>query len=157
MVIASHGSTQIQAPIIEPSTLTNHLAPPWQLLTTSRQVLTLRDFQGKPTLLNFWATWCTPCKQEIPLLERYATAHRQVAVVGIDELEQGAIVMPFLRQLGVTYPVVLDGDGSVGRAYGVAGLPTTVVISSTGIVRAVHLGSLTERDLRVLTRLATKV
>ncbi|MCL4508964.1 MAG: TlpA family protein disulfide reductase [Chloroflexi bacterium] len=155
LVVGAHQRAALSAPVTVPSQLTDHPAPGWVLTGTQGQTITLSSFSGGPLLINFWATWCHPCKQELPLLQRYAAHARSARVVGIDELEGISLVAPFVHDAGISYPIALDKDGSVGRSYGVAGLPTTIAIDRHGIVRAVHLGQLTENDLITLARLAT--
>lgn len=106
--------------------------------------VTLAGLRGKPALLNFWATWCGPCKEELPLLQRFAADQRSHwNVLGIDELESASDVRAFAQSLQITYPLALDRDGSAGQRYRVGGLPSTFVLDAQGIIRVVHLGPLT--------------
>lgn len=106
--------------------------------------LRLEDFRGKPVLINFWATWCPPCRTEMPEFQRF---HEQVVggavVLGIDLQEDPATVAAFLRQHGITYRIGLDTDGRMNSAYGVTGLPTTVFVDAAGFVRDRVVGPLT--------------
>jgi cytochrome c biogenesis protein CcmG, thiol:disulfide interchange protein DsbE len=109
----------------------------------------LSGLQGKPVLINFWATWCPPCKEEMPLLERYAAQYRdQLVVLGIDYEEAPDIVQPYVNKIGVTFPILLDQDGQVSEMYYARNFPTTFFVDANGILRAQHLGLLTE-DLLV--------
>ena len=118
-------------------------APGWQLRDLSGKTVKLSDFKGKVVILDFWATWCPPCRKEIPgfidLQKKYAD--KGLVVVGVSLDEQGAaIVQPFVKQLGMTYPVVL-GDGQVVAAYGgIEAIPTTFIIDRQGKVVTVHQG-----------------
>jgi cytochrome c biogenesis protein CcmG/thiol:disulfide interchange protein DsbE len=106
--------------------------------------VSLAALRGKPALLNFWATWCGPCKEELPLLQRFADAqHGRWTVLGVDELESASDVRAFAQSLHVAYPLALDRDGAAGQRYRVGGLPSTFILDAQGIVRAVHLGPLT--------------
>lgn len=131
-------------------------APELALTTLNGAFLRLSDLRGKTILLNFWATWCGPCKQEMPLLVRtaQASADQGLVVVGIDVQESEAQVRSFVQQVGVTYPIAIDGDGSATAAYRVFGLPTSWVIDSAGVARASHFGPLNDADLAKVLRSA---
>jgi cytochrome c biogenesis protein CcmG, thiol:disulfide interchange protein DsbE len=105
----------------------------------------LSDLQGTPVVLNFWATWCPPCKEEMPLLERYAQEYSgEFVLLGIDYAEEEAVVQRFVDEMGITFPILLDEDGAVSDLYFVRNYPTTFFIDAEGIVRAQHLGMLRE-------------
>ena len=103
----------------------------------------LADLKGHPVLLNFWATWCVPCKTEIPgfidLYNRYRK--RGLEVVGIDVDETASLVVPYARTMKMNYTVLLDGGNhEVHEAYGVQGLPTTIIIGRDGMTCEQHVG-----------------
>ena len=131
-------------------------APDLALTTLNGASLRLSDLRGKTVLLNFWATWCGPCKQEMPLLVRAAQANADqgLVVIGVDVQESAPQVRSFVQQLGVTYPIAIDGDGSAVAAYRVYGLPTTWVIDGGGVARATQLGPLNDADLAKALRSA---
>jgi thiol-disulfide isomerase/thioredoxin len=102
----------------------------------------LSDYRGKVVVLNFWATWCMPCRAEMPDLEHEARAHRSdpVVVVGMDWKESAGPVRDFVGGLGVTYPMLLDTDGRVYDAYRVSALPTTFIVDRHGRLVKSRLG-----------------
>lgn len=110
----------------------------------------LEDYRGKVVLLNLWASWCVPCRQEMPDLERlYAgDVRRGLVVLGVDQGESAEAAGTFVRSHGVTFPILLDQEQRYGRAYAAIGLPTTLVINRAGhIVRGVD-GALTFGQMR---------
>ena len=127
-----------------PSPLIGKPAPTFMLskLDAADQQLRRDDLLGKPWVLNVWASWCAPCREEHPLLVEFA--RRKVApVYGLNYKDTRANGMNFLRQLGNPYEVSLfDGDGRVGIDFGVYGVPETFVIDAKGIVRFKHVGPL---------------
>jgi cytochrome c biogenesis protein CcmG/thiol:disulfide interchange protein DsbE len=122
------------------------LAPDFSLITLDNQTVRLSDLRGRPVLLNFWATWCPHCQGEMAAKEaihqRYGD---QVTVLGVNVAEPADLVASSVPQYGITYPILLDQDGDVGnRLYRVTGFPTTLFITSDGVVGARHVGPLTE-------------
>jgi len=112
----------------------------------------LSDFQGKPVLINFWATWCPPCRQEMPELEaaykRHADQGFTVIAVDVRIDEELPTVRAFIDELGLTFPVVRDVNGEVEvDLYNVLGYPTSVFVDRNGIIRYVHRGPLTREFL----------
>jgi len=112
-------------------------APNFRLTDLSGREYRLSDLRGKIVFLNLWATWCPPCRDEMPSMERL---HRRLAgddfiILAVSEDAQGArAVAPFVQQLGLTFPVLLDADGNLPRKYGVTGYPETFVIDRAGRV-----------------------
>jgi peroxiredoxin len=121
--------------------LPGYRAPEFSLTTTIGEVVSLSDYAGRPVVLNFWATWCPPCRAEIPHFQESSVKYNGSAVIlGVDQGEPLPIVSDFGSALGVTYPLLLDSDNAVNREYSVSALPTTVFIDGDGIVREVYSG-----------------
>ena len=108
-----------------------------------------RDYRGKVVVLNFWASWCVPCRQESPLLERWqkTIAPRNATILGVDVLDLTSDARAFVRRYKLTYPIVRDGPGHRLSAFGVAGYPETLLIDRRGRVAATQRGPVTERYL----------
>jgi cytochrome c biogenesis protein CcmG, thiol:disulfide interchange protein DsbE len=103
--------------------------------------VTLADLRGKPALVNFWASWCEPCREEAPEVERLSRSlHGRAAVVAVDYTDQEASARSFLRKYGWTFPVLSDPDGIYGAHYGFSGLPATVVLDPEGRIATVLRG-----------------
>lgn len=113
--------------------------------------LSLSDYKGKPVILNFWASWCDPCNEEAPLLQKTWETRLQkqgVVLIGIDGQEKASDAQAFLRKYNIGYLNVQDKlDGSTGISYGVAGFPETVFIDRNGIVVAKSIAALNEKTL----------
>src|SRR5258708_5256357 len=107
-------------------------APDFTLTGPDGKTRRLTDYRGKLVVLNFWATWCAPCRLETPLLQKtYARLQTGgLVILGIDQAEDIAPVNSFVKEFNLTYPILLDTDLSATQAYGVIGLPTTFFIDS---------------------------
>ncbi len=107
--------------------------------------VSLSDFTGQPVVVNFWATWCPPCRLEMPELQNAYDTYRDqgLVVLAVNAQEAEPQVRAFFEEMGFTLPALLDSDGQVGRAYGTPGLPSTFFIDRSGAVTAVHRGLLT--------------
>ena len=133
-------------------------APAFSLpvLGHSGQRISLSDYAGQPLIVNFFASWCDPCKQETPLLAKfYRAEHGRVALVGLDENDVLGSALSFTRSHGVTYPVGFDPHVIVASAYGVAGLPQTFFLNATHHVVDRVFGGLTLSELSRGVALAT--
>ena len=123
-------------------------APDFTLPQLDGTQLRLSDLRGKPVIVNFWASWCGPCRDEIPQL---VALHRQHAtdltIVGVDLQEDAGSVRSFVNDFGMSYPVVLDTHGATIRPYHITGPPTSVFIDASGTVRKIVLGPLAGSDL----------
>lgn len=110
--------------------------------------VSLAGLRGSPVVVNFWASWCIPCRQEAPLLEDLATnAPAGLRVVGIIYQDSPDNAQAFLTEFGVSYPTVLDPDGRAAIDYGVLGIPETFFVDRAGIIRAHQVGALSAADL----------
>lgn len=114
------------------------------------EIVRLSDFAGRPVFLNFWATWCEPCKRELPALEQFAAAQGDAgaAVLALNLGEDEAAVRTFLEAQGVSgLHVLLDPEASAASQYGVFQIPVTFVIDADGFVRYPHYGEMALADL----------
>ena len=96
--------------------------------------LSLKDFRGKIVMLNFWATWCVPCREEMPAMERLYQEFRNkgFVIIAVDVKDRKTDALAFIKELKLTYPVVFDPEGEVGVLYGAWGLPATYLIGRKG-------------------------
>jgi cytochrome c biogenesis protein CcmG/thiol:disulfide interchange protein DsbE len=124
---------------------------------TSKEILTLSDLRGSAVLLDFWATWCEPCRIQAPIVDQLARRWHEhgVVVVGVntDAPDQGN-PGSFARSFGLSYPIVHDDVGVASRAYDVESLPTLVVVSRLGKIVAVRTGITDDAELERLVRQA---
>jgi thiol-disulfide isomerase/thioredoxin len=111
------------------------------------------DLHGRPLVLNVWASWCAPCRTEMPAFEQ---VHRQlkdtVAFLGLDQNDQEDAARRFVAETGVTYRLAADPHGQAGAKLGVAGLPTTLFIAPDGTLRGRKVGAMTAAQLRAAIR-----
>jgi peroxiredoxin len=127
-----------------------NLGPDFSLTTVSGETVTLSDFTASstPVVLNFWATWCPPCRVEMPHFEEANYLYRgEVAILGINQAESAETIAAYARDHGLTYPLLVDGDMKVNNLYGVLNLPTTIFIDHNGIVREVLIGTISQAVL----------
>jgi len=122
------------------------LAPDFLLENLDSVELRLSDFRGQPVVLNFWATWCKPCRLEIPQFvrayEKYS--ERGLVIIGLNLQEGKALIKPFADDYGMDYPIAIDRDGEVGDKYRILGLPTTYFIDREGVIRSSFTGPFVE-------------
>lgn len=112
-------------------------------------VVRLADHRGTPVVLNFWASWCVPCRNEMPVLARVSDEFAgEVAFLGVDHQDVRDDGLALVREAGVRYPSGFDPQGRTASSFGLRGMPTTVFIGANGEVLATSLGELTEPELR---------
>ena len=116
----------------------------------------LSDLRGKPVLLDFWASWCSACRAETPLVDKIAQRYkdRGLVVIGVDTDEPEPQTFPWKVARGLAYPIVFDGANTAAAQYGVTGLPTLVVVSRAGKVVAVRIGVTDDAELDALIKQA---
>jgi cytochrome c biogenesis protein CcmG/thiol:disulfide interchange protein DsbE len=119
---------------------------PKQVLVPPRQ--TLASLHGSPAAINFWASWCEPCRKEAPELQRLSSAPGGTQVVGVDYSDSEGNARSFIRDHQLSYPMLRDPDGKVGDSYGVTGLPTTAILDSRGRIVQLLRGPQTEGTVR---------
>jgi thiol-disulfide isomerase/thioredoxin len=104
---------------------------PREVLVPPRK--TLASLRGKPAAINFWASWCGPCRKESPDMQRlYRSLHGSAGLVGVDYSDDSGNARDFIQEFGLAYPMLSDPDGKVGDRYGVTGLPATAILDSKG-------------------------
>jgi peroxiredoxin len=137
---ASGCSKEHELPAVE-----GNLAPDFTLKDLSGRSVQLSSLKGKVVLVNFWATWCPPCREEIPSMVRLNQAMQgkafQMLAVSIDEGGKDAVAS-FFKKGGVTLPALLDSDGKVARRYGTTGVPETFVVDAKGVIMKKVIGGM---------------
>jgi peroxiredoxin len=134
-------------------------APGFTLRNLAGDSVSLAEFPGHPLLIDFWASWCPPCKDETPLIVAAWAAHHDsgfvvLAVNGRDQETSMRQVRSFVKEFAMPFPVLLDEKGTVRKRYGLLGLPTLVFIGANGVVTAVETGpvpaAVFQRDLEAI-------
>jgi len=131
--------------------LVGKAAPDFTLQTLNGGTLTLASLKGRPVVLNFWASWCVPCRQEAPILRDLSEKQTAngLAVVGVVFSDKNLkAVRAFIREYALAYPSLLDPNLNTSIAYGVSGVPETFFIDRSGVIRSYVQGALTTDRLR---------
>ncbi len=128
---AREQSIQMLHPLQEP-----FLAPEFELKGEDGTLYRLSDYRGQVVILNFWATWCPPCREEMPSMERawQKIKEKGIVIIAVNVGEDEDTIFAFTGEYPVTFPLPMDIDGAVIKKYPVVGLPTTYIISPEGIV-----------------------
>ena len=127
-------------------------APDFALKSSTGEHLRLSEYRGDVVMINFWATWCGPCRQEMPLLDELYSRYQRVGFnllgVNIDDDSSRAIAM--INELGVSFPVLFDVHKDVSRLYEVDAMPVTIIVDREGNIRYVHQGYKPGYELKYL-------
>ena len=117
-------------------------APAFALQSNNGKPLNLADLKGQIVLVNFWASWCGPCRKEMPILEQLNRQYRNkgVALLGVNVEPDSAAATDWLKATPVSFPILFDVDSKVSKLYQVEGMPNTVILDKTGKVRYIHRG-----------------
>jgi len=136
-------------PVAVPGISKGSVAVGFQLPGLDGQEVSLNDYLGSVVLINFWATWCPPCRAEIPDIEAAYRARRDegFVVLGVSVEQAPDHVASFVEAMGMSYPVLLDETGAVSRTYRAPGLPASVFLDREGVIQVRHVGQLTSAQL----------
>lgn len=120
------------------------IAPDFELENLKGDIIKLSDFKGKKVILNFWATWCPPCKDEMPDMEEfYQQAGKDVVILAVN-IDPQYNVKKFVKENKITFPILLDRKDQVNTKYQIISIPTTYFIDEKGIIRHKHISVLTK-------------
>jgi peroxiredoxin len=124
------------------SGLEGQQAPDFSLKSSTGQNLRLSEYRGDVVMINFWATWCGPCRQEMPLLDELYTRYERVGfnLLGVNIDDDSSRAMKMAADLGINFPVLFDSSKEVSKLYQVNAMPVTVLVDREGNVRHVHHG-----------------
>lgn len=124
------------------------LAPDFSFTLPDGTTTRLSDLRGRPVVLNFWATWCLPCVEELPVIEQaYQAAQGDLVVLAINRNELPAAIARFTATVDVSFPLIPDLSGAIGDRYTVTSLPTTLFIHRDGTLSTRHIGALNAQQL----------
>ncbi len=135
-----------------PSPLEGRVAPPFTLRLFDGGAVSLEALRGQVVLVNFWASWCVPCRQEAPYLEAAWRAYRArgFVLVGVNVWDAETDARAYIREFGHTFPNGMDRSGAIAIAYGVRGVPESFFIDRAGRIARRHVGPLTPERIRAL-------
>ncbi len=147
LVLANAGSDTA------PSTSTSggDPAPTFRLpdLRHQSEEVSLEQFRGRPVVLNFWASWCVPCRKEMPGLQEVSEeVHDRIAFVGVNHQDTRGEALKFLEETGVRFPAGYDPEGKTAIDFGLYGMPTTIFVSPDGRILERHRGEISKSELK---------
>jgi peroxiredoxin len=129
---------------LTPAPQQGFLAPDFSLETLDGQSVTLSDLRGQVVLVNFWATWCPPCRAEMPAFERAYQdyADQGFTIVAVNATQQDSLpdITAFVDEFGLSFPIALDNDGTIYRLYQIRSLPTSFFVDRDGVISEVVIG-----------------
>jgi peroxiredoxin len=134
--------TAFTATTLASSGLTGQPAPDFALKSSTGENLRLSEYRGDVVMINFWATWCGPCRQEMPLLDDLYARYERVGftLLGVNIDDDSRRAMQMIDELGVNFPVLFDASKNVSKLYDVQAMPVTVLVDREGTVRHIHHG-----------------
>ena len=141
-MLAGFAMALFAATSLASSGLAGQPAPDFALKSSTGENLRLSEYRGDVVMINFWATWCGPCRQEMPLLDELYSRYQRVGfnLLGVNIDDDSGRAMDMIRELGVSFPVLFDDQKQVSRMYDVDAMPVTVLVDREGTVRFVHQG-----------------
>jgi peroxiredoxin len=139
--IAGFATLLLSVPVLA-GVAPNSVAPDFTLTAQTGKPVELTQFKGQVVMLNFWASWCGPCRQEMPLLDSIYKKYNKAGftMIGVNVEPDSKAANDWLKQTPVSFPILYDTQSDVSKLYGVAGMPSTVIIDRKGNVRMIHRG-----------------
>jgi len=127
----------------------NFPAPELNLQDLSGEQVALSDYRGSVVLVNLWATWCPPCREEMPTLQTFYEKYKEYGfvLIAIDQEETSDVVQPFVEEFGLTFPIWLDLDYLAQQQFHTANLPSSYVVDREGVVRLMWIGGISKKNL----------
>ena len=141
-MLAGLALTVFAASSLAASGLAGQPAPDFALKSSTGENMRLSEYRGDVVMINFWATWCGPCRQEMPLLDELYSRYERVGfnLLGVNIDDDSSRAMDMISELGVSFPVLFDARKEVSKLYDVDAMPVTVLVDREGNVRYVHQG-----------------
>lgn len=132
-----------------------NLAPEFELKSVEGNSIKLSSLKGKKVILNFWASWCPPCRQEMPDMEKFYVDNKnkgiEILSVNLTDNEKNrADVTTFMKEYGITFPVALDENGSASQLYNVYSIPASFIIDSQGVIQRKLIGPMTYDSMKTM-------
>jgi len=126
----------------------NSPAPDFTLRSLNGENININDLKGKVVIINFWATWCSPCRLEMPVFQnKFDEFSEELLILAVNSQDTAEDAQFFMDELNLSFDVLLDTSGEVHKKYQVRGFPTTYVVDNDGIIRKQHVGTITEDQL----------
>ena len=138
--VVTTGATELNAANV--GTKIGFTAPDFTLPTIDNKEISLSDYRGRPVILNFWATWCGPCRYEVPAFKAFSERYpeEEVAVIAVSTQDDPDSARGYAIRDGLKYVIPVDPRGVVGNLYNIRGLPTTYIIDEKGVITSIKVG-----------------
>lgn len=132
------------------------MAPDFELVTLNGETVKLSDYRGKKVILNFWATWCPPCKAEMPHMQNFYEQNKdngiEIVAVNLTKMDKGRMeIDKFVKEYGLTFDIPLDEEGDIGMQYQAFTIPTSYIIDTNGKIASKVIGPMDEPTMESLT------
>ncbi|RST61292.1 TlpA family protein disulfide reductase [Siminovitchia terrae] len=132
------------------------MAPDFELVTLNGETVKLSDYRGKKVILNFWATWCPPCRAEMPHMQNFYEQNKdngiEIVAVNLTKMDKGRMeIDKFVKEYGLTFDIPLDEEGDIGMQYQAFTIPTSYIIDTNGKIASKVVGPMDEPTMESLT------